>query len=102
MEEKDREIQRLTQQLDATNNLQNDSIIYLVKSALQEILQRNNYSNYLVNVKTRNKLNLHTLQREDENRERLLEQLLQETKEREREQLQDSQERDIVLRQRLQ
>ena len=103
MQEKNREIQRLTLQLEATSKeLQDTKQQQIdVTSALQEDLQANERQVQQLLQELEEKQETETkLKRENENKERLLEQLLQEQEGRERQQLQDGQ--NIVLHQELQ
>ena len=104
-QEKDREIQQLTQQLEVTNiELQDTKQEQIdVTRALQEELQtKERQLNQLHRELQEKQQTQTTLQRElrdHENRERLLHQQVQDQEEREQQQLQDSQERERVLRQ---
>ena len=104
-QEKDREIQQLTQQLEVTNKeLQDTKQQQIdVTRALQEELQtKERQLNQLRRELQEKQQTQTTLQRElrdHENRERLLHQQLHNQEEREQQQLQDSQERERVLRQ---
>ena len=90
-QEKDREIQRLTRQLEVTNKeLQDTKQQQLdVTRALQEDLQ----------TKERQLNQLHRELQEKQQTQATLQQQLQDQEKRERQQLQDSQERERVLRQ---
>ena len=105
MQEKDREIQCLTQQLEATTKeLQDTKQQQMdVTSALQEDLQtkKRQVQQLLQELQEKQETEA-TLKSENENKERLLEQLLQQQEGTEQQQLQDSQERDRVLHQELQ
>ena len=101
-QEKDREIQRLTQQLEVTNKELQDTKQQQIDltRALQEDLQtKERQLNQLRRELQEKQQTQATLQCEHENRERLLQQQLQDQEEREQQQLQDSQEREKVLRQ---
>ena len=90
-QEKDREIQRLTRQLEVTNKELKDTKQQQIDltSALKEALQTKERQLQQLHVELQEKQQTQaTLQSEHENRERLLQQ-----------QLQDSQERERVLRQ---
>ena len=104
-QEKDREIQQLTRQLEVTNKELKDTKQQQIDltSALKEALQTKERQLQQLHVELQEKQQTQaTIQHElkdYENRERLLQQQLQDQEERERRQLQDSQERERVLRQ---
>ena len=103
--EKDREIQRLTLQLEATNKELQDTKQHQigVTNALQQDIQTNERQVQQLLQELQEKQQTEaTLKSENENKERLLQQLTQEQEGRRQQQLQNSQERDIVLRQELQ
>ena len=103
LQQKDREIQCLTQQIEAKRKELQDTKQQQadVTSALQEDLQtkKRQVQQMLQELQEKQETEAR-LKRENENRERLLEQLLQEQEGREQQQLQDSQ--NVVLRQELQ
>ena len=102
-QEKDKEIQRLTQQLEVTNKELQDTKQQQIDltRALQEDLQTKkrqlNQLRQELQEKQQTQATLQHELRDYENRERLLLQQLQDQEERERRQLQDSQERERVL-----
>ena len=103
---KDREIQHLARQLEATNIELQDTKQQLAR-VLQEDLQTKEIQLQQLRQQLQEKQQLVTesqqaqaaLQYQHDNRERLLQQQLQEQEERERQHLQESQERERVLRQ---
>ena len=104
LQEKDREIQCLTLQLEATNKDLQDTKQKqtIVTNTLQKSIQtkKRQVQQLLPELQEKRETEA-TLKSENEDKERLLEQLLQEQERRER-QLQESQERDRILNQELQ
>ena len=103
--ERDREILRLRQQLEAIKRELQDTKQQQIDgtNALQEDIQTNERQVQQLLQELQEKQQTEaTLKSDNENKDRLLEQLLQEQEGKQQQQLQDSQERDIVLRQELQ
>ena len=105
LQEKDREIQCLTLQLEATNKDLQDTKQKqtIVTSTLQKSIytKKRQVQQLLPDLQEKQETEA-TLKRENEKKDRLLEQLLQKQERRERQQLQESQERDRILNQELQ
>ena len=105
LQEKDREIKRLTLQLEARIKELQDTKQHQIDetNALQQDIQTNERQvEQLLQELQEKQQTEATLKRESENKEGLLEQMLQEHEGRKRQQIQDSQESNMVLHQELQ